>query len=145
MMLSVTVYQRIAGFLSRMLMVLPLAVPLPAAADEVVAKTIFLVDESNRIVAANTETGQFFTLPIHAKEKIRERYIANGVAILVTNQRFAGVGSYPSGWSSLRRMAGEKVISAEVVDKSALLVTSVRILTFNGASGSWSETRRGAR
>ena len=112
------------------------------SADEVVAKTIFLVDESDRIIAANTATGQFFSLPIHAKEKIYQRYVANGVAILVTNQRFAGVGSYPSGWSSLRRIAGEKVVSAEVVDKSALLVTSDRILTFNGESGSWAETRR---
>ena len=113
-----------------------------ASAGEVVAKSIFLVDEKDHIVAANTVTGQFFKLTIHAKEKIHQRYVANGVAILVTNQRFAGVGSYPSGWSSLRRIANEKVVSAEVVDKSALLVTSDRILTFNGDSGSWSETRR---
>ena len=128
--------------LSQVLLSLLLVVPVTAVADEVVAKTIFLVDEDDRIVAANTATGQFFSLPIHAKEKIRQRYVANGVAILVTNQRFAGVGSYPSGWSSLRRIANEKVVSAEVVDKSALLVTSDRILTFNGDSGSWSETRR---
>jgi len=113
-----------------------------ASADQVVAKSIFLVDEEDHIVAANTVTGQFFKLTIHAKEKISQRYVASGVAILVTNQRFAGVGSYPSGWSSLRRMADEKVVSAEVVDKSALLVTSDRILTFNGDSGSWSEMRR---
>jgi len=124
------------------LLMLSLASPMAVTADEVVAKTIFLVDESDRIVAANTATGQFFSLPIRAKEKIQQRYVANGVAILVTNQRFAGVGSYPSGWSSLRRIAGEKVVSAEVVDKSALLVTSDRILTFNGDNGSWAETRR---
>ena len=127
------------------LLILLLASPVAVVADEVVAKTIFLVDEGNRIVAANTATGQFFSLPVRAKEKIYNRYVANGVAILVTNQRFAGVGSYPSGWSSLRRIAGEKVVSAEVVDKSALLVTSDRILTFNGDSGSWSETRRGLK
>lgn len=128
--------------LSRLLMVVLLVNMHAANADEVVAKSIFLVDEKGHIVAANTVTGQFFKLTIHAKEKIHQRYVANGVAILVTNQRFAGVGSYPSGWSSLRRIADEKVVSAEVVDKSALLVTSDRILTFNGDNGSWSETRR---
>ncbi len=116
--------------------------PLSGAADSVVAKTIFLVDEGNRIVAANTETGQFFNLKIKAKEKIRQRFVGRGVAILVTNQRFAGVGSYPSGWSSMRRIASEKVISAEVIDSSALLVTTDRILTFSGDRGAWSETRR---
>jgi hypothetical protein len=129
--------------ISRVLLVLLFASPLTVTADEVIAKTIFLVDESDRIVAANTATGQFFSLSISAKEKIQQRYVANGVAVLVTNQRFAGVGSYPSGWSSLRRIANEKVVSAEVVDRSALLVTSDRILTFNGDSGSWAETRRG--
>ena len=129
-------------FINRVLLVLLLASPVAVTADGLVAKTIFLVDESDRIVAANTATGQFFSLSISAKEKIQERHVANGVAILVTNQRFAGVGTYPSGWSSLRRMADEKVVSAEVVDTSALLVTSDRILTFNGDSGSWAETRR---
>jgi hypothetical protein len=128
--------------LSRMLMLCLLVCTSAASAEGVVAKTIFLVDEGDRIVAANTATGQFFSLSVHAKEKIQQRYVANGVAILVTNQRFAGVGSYPSGWSSLRRIADEKIENAEVVDKSALLVTSDRILTFNGDSGSWAETRR---
>jgi hypothetical protein len=113
-----------------------------ASAEGPVAKTIFLVNEGDRIVAANTATGQFFDLPVHARERISERYVANGVAILVTNQRFAGVGTYPSGWSSVRRIADEKLVSAEVVDTSALLVTSDRILTFNGDNGSWFERRR---
>ena len=128
--------------ISRVLLILLFASPLTVTADEVVAKTIFLVDEGDRIVAANTATGQFFSLPISAKEKIQKRYVANAVAILVTNQRFAGVGSYPSGWSSLRRIANEKLVSAEVVDRSALLVTSDRILTFKGDIGSWAETCR---
>jgi len=112
------------------------------SADEVVEKTIFLVDETNRVVAANTQTGQFFDYFLSAKEKIHERHVANGVAILITNQNFAGVGSYPSGWGSLRRKAGEKIISVEVAGHSALVVTSDRILAFNGRAGSWSEKRR---
>ena len=115
-----------------------------AGADQDVEKTIFLVYETGRVVAANAETGQFFDLVLSAKERIQERYVANGAAILVTNQRFAGVSNYPSGWSSMRRRAGEKVVSAEVVDHSALVVTSDRILVFNGKTGAWSEKRRGA-
>jgi hypothetical protein len=116
--------------------------PFATMAEGIVTKTIFLVDEDDKIVAANTETGQFFDLKINAKERIQQRHVANGVAVLVTNQRFAGVGSYPSGWSSLRRIADEKVVKIDVVDRSALVVTSDRIITFNGDRGSWSETRR---
>jgi len=124
------------------LLLLLLAMPAVSGADQDVEKTIFLVDESGRVVAVNAETGQFFDLVLSAKERIRERYAANGVAILVTNQRFAGVSDYPSGWSSVRRRAGEKIVSAEAVDHSALVVTSDRILVFNGKTGAWSERRR---
>jgi hypothetical protein len=112
------------------------------SADEDLGKSLFLVDESGRVVAVNAETGQFFDLVLSAKERVRDRIVANRVAILVTNQRFAGVGAYPSGWSSLRRKAGEKIVSVEAVDYSALIVTSDRILTFNGKTGAWSQKRR---
>ena len=100
------------------------------------------MNESDRVVAVNAETGQLFDLVLSAKERIRDRYVASRVAILITNQRFAGVGAYPSGWSSLRRKASEEIVSAEAVDYSALIVTSDRILTFNGKTGAWSEKRR---
>ena len=112
-----------------------------SVADDL-GKSLFLVDESGRVVAVNAETGQFFDLVLSAKERIQDRYVANRVAILITNQRFAGVGAYPSGWSSMRRKANEDVVSAEVVDYSALVVTSDRILTFNGKTGAWSDKRR---
>jgi len=113
-----------------------------AGAVDDVEKSLFLVNESDRVVAVNAETGQFFDLVLSAKERIRDRYVASRVAILITNQRFAGVGAYPSGWSSLRRKASEEIVSAEAVDYSALIVTSDRILTFNGKTGAWSEKRR---
>lgn len=105
-------------------------------------KTIFLVNESGKVVAVNAETGQFFDLVLSAKERIQERHVADSVAILITNQRFAGVSNYPSGWGSLRRRAGESVVSTEVADHSAVVVTSDRIIVFNGKSGSWAEKRR---
>lgn len=113
-----------------------------AGAVDDVEKSLFLVNESDRVVAVNAETGQFFDLVLSAKERIRDRHVASRVAILITNQRFAGVGAYPSGWSSLRRKASEEIVSAEAVDYSALIVTSDRILTFNGKTGAWSEKRR---
>ena len=122
-----------------------LLLPMLAAsgsADEVVEKTIFLVNEKGRVVAANTQTGQFFDYVLSAKERIHERHVANGVAILVTNQNFAGIGPFPSGWGTLRRKAGEKIVSVEVAGHSALVVTSDRILAFNGRAGDWSEKRR---
>jgi hypothetical protein len=127
---------------SRLLILLLLAIPVTAGADQNVEKTIFLVNEPGRVVAVNAETGQFFDLVLSAKERIHDRYVANGVAILVTNQRFAGVSDYPVGWGSLRRKAGEKIVSAEAADHSALVVTSDRILVFNGKTGAWSERRR---
>ena len=125
---------------------LPLMISLllsgAAGAVDDVEKSLFLVNESDRVVAVNAETGQFFDLVLSAKERIRDRYVASRVAILITNQRFAGVGAYPSGWSSMRRKASEEIVSAEAVDSSALIVTSDRILTFNGRTGAWSEKRR---
>jgi hypothetical protein len=129
-------------FLKRFLWLFLLVITTGGSADEFVEKTIFLVNETDRVVAANTQTGQFFDYFLSAKEKIHERHIANGVAILITNQNFAGVGSYPSGWGSLRRKAGEKIVSVEVSGHSALIVTSDRILAFNGRAGAWSEKRR---
>jgi hypothetical protein len=113
-----------------------------AAASEEVGKTIFLVSEDKRVTAVNAETGQFFDLDISAKEVVEQQVVAKGVAVVVTNQRFAGVGVWPTGWSSKRRAAGEKVISLEAEDTSAVVVTSDRVLSFNGRTGSWAEKRR---
>ena len=129
-------------FLKHFLWLFLLVMTASGSAAEVVEKTIFLVNEKDRVVAANTQTGQFFDYVLSAKEKIHERHVANGVAILITNQNFAGVGSYPSGWGTLRRKAGEKIVSVEVAGHSALIVTSDRILAFNGRAGDWSEKRR---
>ena len=87
----------------------------------------------------------FISEKIHtgdAKEVIEQHVVAKGVAIVITNQRFAGVGIWPTGWSSNRRMAGEWVVSAEAEDTSAIIVTSDRVLSFNGRTGSWAERRR---
>ena len=132
----------LSRFLKVALFSLLVGMACTAMAEEDLGKSLFLVYESDRVVAVNAETGQFFDLVLSAKERIQDRLVANRVAILVTNQRFAGVGSYPSGWSSQRRKAGEKIVSAEAVDYSALVVTSGSILTFNGTRGAWSEKRR---
>ena len=121
--------------------VLLCAAGAPAAGDEVV-KTIFLVAGDRRMTAVNADTGQFFELDISAKEEVEQHIVAKGVAIVVTNQRFAGVGLWPSGWASNRRVAGEQVLSAEAEDTAAVIVTSNRVLSFNGKTGAWAEQRR---
>lgn len=126
------------GILASMLLLLPAV----TVADEEVPKSVFLVNEDDRIIASNIQTGQFFELDLQAKEKILKQFVANGVAVLVTNQRYVGIGIYPTGWKSLSRIAGEELVSAEVQDYAALVVTTDRILSFNGKIGSWSQTRR---
>jgi len=121
--------------------ILLLAISAAASGDEV-GKTIFLVMDDAKVTAVNAETGQFFDLDISAKEVVEQHVVAKGVAIVVTNQRFAGVGLWPSGWASNRRVAGEQVLSAEAEDASALIVTSNRVLSFNGRTGAWAEKRR---
>lgn len=113
-----------------------------AAAGEETGKTIYLVEEDNRIIAVNAGTGQFFDLDIRAKEAVERHVVSDGVAVVVTNQRFAGVGAWPSGWSSIRRIAGEELGGIEAEDTSAVVVTSDRVLLFNGRSGAWAEKRR---
>jgi len=126
----------------RLLHLLLLCLPLGGFAGDVVEKTLFLVTEPDRVIAANADTGQFFAFDLHAKEKVEHSHVANAVAVLVTNQRFAAVGAFPGGWSSIRRKADETFISAEASGYSALVVTSDRILSFSGRNGSWSYTDR---
>jgi hypothetical protein len=116
--------------------------PGSVQAEEDVLKTIFLVTESDRVVAANADTGQFFELELHAKEAIEHSHVANAVAVLITNQRFAAIGAFPGGWRSIRRQADEAFVSAEAAGYSALVVTSDRILSFSGRNGSWSSRDR---
>ena len=107
-------------------------------AEEDVPKTIFLVTEDDRVVAVNADTGQFFDLEMHAKETVEHSHVANGVVVLVTNQRFAAIGAFPGGWRSIRRQADEAFVSAEAAGYSALVVTSDRLLSFSGRNGTWS-------
>lgn len=116
--------------------------PFAVQAEEDVLKTIFLVSEDDRVVAANADTGQFFELELHAKETVEHSHVANAVAVLITNQRFAAIGAFPGGWRSIRREADEAFISAEAAGYSALVLTTDRILSFSGRNGSWSSKDR---
>src|SRR5210317_591254 len=68
--------------LPALLLVLMIGVSGVATAEEDLGKSLFLVYESDRVVAVNAETGQFFDLVLSAKERIRDRLVANRVAIL---------------------------------------------------------------
>lgn len=132
--------------LALMFRVVPVVTLLALAAGNAsghgVDKALFLVMEEGYVVASNAQTGQFFELQLKAKEKVLETIVSSGVAVVVTNQRFAAVGGFSGGWRSLRRMAGEEFRSAEAQGYAALVVTSSRILSFSGRNGSWSDKAR---
>jgi hypothetical protein len=112
-----------------------------AGADDV-EKLLFLVVESDEVIASNTMLGRFDRLEMSAKEKILDYKVSNAVAVVVTNQRLVAYGVQPGSWKSRRIIAGEKLESMEVADYSATVVTSDRILNFYGRTGTWSETKR---
>ncbi|MGB5337945.1 MAG: hypothetical protein WBO06_02495 [Gammaproteobacteria bacterium] len=125
-----------------LVLLLTLCIASGVSADQGTEKTVFLVIEDDRVIAGNAMSGQFADLDFSAKEKLLEQFVANGVAIVVTTQRYAGYGAFTGGWRSTRRIAGEEFISAEVQDYSALIVTNERLLTFNGKTGTWAHTQR---
>jgi len=120
---------------------LGVALMLPVCADEV-EKVLFLVVEKDEVIASNTKAGRFDRLNLYAKERIRDYKVANAVAVVVTNQRYAAYGVLSGGWQSIKLIAQEKTESIQVVDYSATIVSSERILNFYGRSGTWNETRR---
>ena len=113
----------------------------PAYAEEV-EKVLFLVVDKTGVYASNALTGRIDRLELHAKERIEDYQVANAVAVVVTNQRYAAYGVLPGGWQSVRVRAQEETESVEVGDYSATVVTSDRILNFYGRRGAWSEIRR---
>jgi len=120
---------------------LGMALIAPVCADEV-EKVLFLVVEKDEVIASNTKAGRFDRLELHAKERIRDYKVANAVAVVVTNQRYAAYGVFAGGWNSIKLIAQEKTESIQVEDYSATIVSSERILNFYGRSGAWAETRR---
>jgi hypothetical protein len=112
-----------------------------AVADEV-EKVLFIVVDGDDVIASNTKAGRFDRLKLSAKEKIQDYTVANAVAVVVTNQRYAAYGVLAGGWQSLRRRAKEETEKIEVQDYSATVVTSDRILNFYSRTGTWNETSR---
>jgi hypothetical protein len=113
----------------------------PAFADEV-EKVLFLVVEKDGVVASNALTGRIDRLELRAKERIEQYEVANAVAVVITNQRYAAYAVPYGAWQSLRVKAQEETESVQVADYSATVVTSDRILNFYGRRGAWSEAPR---
>jgi len=113
-----------------------------AAFASEVEKTVFLVVEDDGVVASNTLLGRFERLDMMAKEKIERHQADAGVAVVITNQRYAAYGAPVGGWRTVRVTAGEHFESMELADFSATIVTNDRILNFYGRTGTWSQTRR---
>lgn len=118
-----------------------LAASTASRADDV-EKVLFLIVEPGEVIASNTQSGRFDRLELKAKERVVDYKVANAVAVVVTNQRFAAYGVLAGGWQSLRREAGEETERIEAEDYGATVLTDDRILNFNGRTGSWNQTRR---
>jgi len=118
-----------------------LAASTAPRADDV-EKVLFLIVEPGEVIASNTQSGRFDRLELKAKERVVDYKVANAVAVVVTNQRFAAYGVLAGGWQSLRREAGEETERIEAEDYGATVLTDDRILNFNGRTGSWNQTRR---
>ena len=113
-----------------------------ALASEAQEKVLFLIKDSDRLVASNTLFSRFDELKISAKEQILQQEVAEAVAVVVTNQRIIAYGAYAPGWQSERLMANERVESIQAEDSSVQVVTSDRLLSFYGRRGSWAITKR---
>jgi hypothetical protein len=107
-----------------------------------VEKVLFLIVEKDEVIASNTRSGTFHRLKLHAKERIKDYQVANAVAVVVTNQRYAAYGVVAGGWQSIRLRAQEKTESIQAEDYSVTITTSDRILNFYGRTGAWNEIRR---
>ena len=79
-----------------------LGLPSLSGADEV-EKVLFLVVERDQVIASNTQAGRFDNLNLSAKERIQDYKVGNAVAVVVTNQRFAGYGVLAGGWQTAGR------------------------------------------
>ena len=113
-----------------------------ALASEAQEKVLFLIKDSDRLVASNTLFSRFDELKISAKEQILQQEVAEAVAVVVTNQRIIAYGAYAPGWQSERLIANERVESIQAEDSSVQVVTSDRLLSFYGRRGSWAITKR---
>ena len=107
----------------------------PVFAEDV-EKLLFLVVEKGEVVASNTRTGRFDRLELSAKERIREYKVANAVAVVVTNQRYAAYGVLIGGWQSIRVRAQEKTVSIEAAEISQAFATGVaESMVSSGSTG----------
>ena len=80
-------------------------------ASEAQEKVLFLIKDSDRLVASNILFSRFDELKMSAKEEIVQQEVAEAVAVVVTNQRIIAYGAYAPGWQSERLIANEQVES----------------------------------
>lgn len=131
----------LAQIVSRTLLLFMLSVTA-ISAQEGVRKQVFLVVDGDRLVASNVRTNGFDELRLDARERIMQSKEAEGVLVVVTNQRLIAYGA-ASGWSARDRATNENIESISAADYAGLIVTSRRMLNFNGETGVWGERQRG--
>jgi hypothetical protein len=110
--------------------------------DENVPKLLYIVVETDRLIASNIYLSRFDEFRLRPEEVVLEKAVADAVAVIVTNKRLIAYAVYIGSWNPKQYRAGEKVLSLQAQDYSAMIVTSDRVLNFNGRSGVWAQTMK---
>ena len=131
----------VRGYRIFVLIIISSLLPVHGFAHDI-EKLLFLVVDKDEVIASNTRLGRFDRLVLGPREKMVDYKVANAVAVVVTNRRFAAYGVLHGGWNSRRTQAGERLVSLEVADYSATVLTTDRILNYSGRTGAWSEAKR---
>ena len=119
----------------------PLLAP-PASAQGATPRGLFLVEDGDTLVAANTRLNRMDSIRLIAKEWVEQQVVAEAVAVVITNDRLLAYSALGPGWSPEWRRVNEKIERIEASDFGALVVTSGRLMTFNAGSGLWVQQRR---
>jgi hypothetical protein len=114
----------------------------PVAAQRATPRGLFLVEEPDSLVAANTRLNRMDSIRLIAKERVERQVVAEAVAVVVTSDRLLAYSALGTGWSPEWRRVKEDIQRVEASDFGALVVTSERMMTFNAGSGLWVQQRR---
>lgn len=113
-----------------------------ALADGYLPQGVFLVEDGDKLVAANTKLNRMDSIRLIAKEKIEQQMVAEQVAVVITNDRLLGYSGLGNGWIPKWRSVKEDIERIEASGNGAVVVTSDRLLVFNAGNGLWVQKLR---
>jgi hypothetical protein len=116
--------------------------PRVSLSQGAIPRGLYLIEDRDTLVAANTSLNRIDSLRLIAKEKVEQQVVAEAVAVVITSDRLLAYSALGPGWSREWRRVKEDIERVEANDFGALVVTSDRLMTFNAGSGLWVQRRR---